>query len=356
LKDDRVLNAFRVFEEDVIVERTRRKAEMVWLDRRRDLAGKSRGAEVESALTSAWEDGKLIYFQEPDKSLHSGASLSSGQACLRIEWSDYLATMYATHVDYEKFLHTMFLPAVLSKIEATSDVFLDGILASGCLLRGSSQALIGLGVEFQNLLRQFYMDVIEGDGRGRMPTASMCMTMMGEWAVVDYEHKTLGNFRLASGLAVAQADAGISHDEGIAQIIAWRDHKAGRKALGGVRVEALDSGTGQTVSVLYNQGFALTESVLAEYLSAARTKARVKKFYLNPHKAAAIFAMFRVPGDELELVAVMPYAEEQSMLLFVKVGSPHLNGGTAVLYELLDVATEAVKLIYSEVLDAWMGA
>jgi len=29
LKDDRVLNAFRVFEEDVVVERTRRKAETV---------------------------------------------------------------------------------------------------------------------------------------------------------------------------------------------------------------------------------------------------------------------------------------------------------------------------------------
>lgn len=355
LKDDRVLNAFRVFEEDVGVERTRRQAETVWLDRRQALAGKGRSVESDKALSAAWEDGQLVYFQSAEKSLHSGASLSSKQACLRVEWSDYLATMYATHVDYEKFLESIFLPALLAEIEAGENVFLDTLQASGCALRGSSQVLVELGSAIQNLLRQFYMDVIEGDGRGRMPAASMCMTMMGEWTVVNYQHKALGKFRVASGLAVAQADAGIAHDAGIAQIIAWRDHQAGQKALGGVRVESIESGTGKAASVLYNQGFALSEAVVAEYLSVMRAKAGVKKFYLDRHKAASIFSTYRVPDDVLELVAVIPHSGNENMSLFVKVGSPPLNGGSVNLYELLDSATEAAQLIRSEVLTSWVG-
>jgi len=355
LKDDRVLNAFRVFEEDVVVERTRRQAETVWLDRRKVLAGKGRSVESDKALSAAWEDGTLVYFQSADKSLHSGASLTSNQACLRVEWSDYLATMYATHVDYEKFLETVFLPTLLAKIEAGDSVFLDALQASGCSFRGSSQALVETGSAIQNLLRQFYMDAIEGDGRGRMPAASMCMTMMGEWTVVDYQHKALGKFRLASGLAVAQADAGIAHDAGIAQIIAWRDHQAGQKSLGGVRVETIESGTGKSANVLYNQGFALSEAVVAEYLSAMRAKAGVKKFYLDRHKAALIFSTYRLPSDVFELLAVIPHNEEENMSLFVKVGSPPLNGSSVNLYELLDPATEAAQMIQSEVLTSWAG-
>jgi len=355
LKDDRVLNAFRVFEEDVVVERTRRKAETVWLDRSQVLGGKGRGAEVDKALSSAWEDGQLVYFQNAEKSLHSGASLSSNQACLRVEWSDYLARMYATQVDYEKFLETVFLPVLLAKFEASDHVFLDALQASGCSFRGSSQALVETGASIQNLLRQIYMDAIEGDGRGRMPAASMCLTMMGEWTVVDYQHKVLGKFRMASGLAVAQADAGIAHDAGVAQIIAWRDHHAGQKALGGVRVESIDSGTGQSASVLYNQGFALSEAALAEYLSVVRAKAGVKKFYLDRYKAALVFSTYRLPSDTFELVAVIPRNGDEGMLLFVKVGSPPLNGSSVGLYELLDPATEAAQMIQSEVLTTWAG-
>ena len=356
LRDDRVLNAFRVFEEDVEVERTRRQAETVWLDRRPALAGKGRSAESDKALSAAWEDGQLVYFQSAEKSLHSGVALSSNQACLRVEWADYLATMYATHVDYEKFIETIFLPALLARVEASQNVFLDTLQASGCALRGSSKVLVEVGSAIQSLLRQLYMDVIESDGRGHMPTASMCMTMMGEWTVVNYQDKALGEFRVASSLAVAQADAGIAHDAGIAQIIAWRDHQAGRKALGGVRVESIESGTGQTASVLYNQGFALSETVVAEYLSVMRAKAGVKKFYLDRHQAASIFSAYRFPDDTLELVAVTPHDENENMSLFVKVGSPPLNGGSVNLYELLDPATEAAQLIRSEVLTSWTGA
>ena len=355
LKDDRVLNAFRVFEEDVVVERTRRQAEKVWLDRRQVLTGKGRGAEVDKALLSAWEDGQLVYFQNAEKSLHSGTSLSSNQACLRVEWADYLARMYATQVDYENFLETIFLPALLAKVEDSNNVFLDTLQASGCSFRGSSQALVEMGSAIQNLLRQFYMNAIEGDGRGRIPAASMCMTMMGEWTVVDYQHKKFGDVRIASGLAVAQADAGIAHDAGIAQIIAWRDHHAGQKALGGVRVESIDSGTGQSASVLYNQGFALSEAALAEYLSVVRAKASVKKFYLDRHKAALLFSTYRLSSDTFELVAVIPRDGGENISLFVKVGSPPLNGSSVSLYELLDPATEAAHMIQSEVLTTWAG-
>ncbi|MDQ6995539.1 MAG: hypothetical protein Q9M18_08085, partial [Mariprofundaceae bacterium] len=81
LKDDRVLQAFRVFEEDVAVEQRRRQAEVVWMDRHEAVAGKGRGKEIEHALNQAWEAGTLIYFQGAEASLHSGSSLSAQQAC-----------------------------------------------------------------------------------------------------------------------------------------------------------------------------------------------------------------------------------------------------------------------------------
>jgi len=354
LEDDRVLNAFRVFEEDVAVECIRRQAETVWLDRRQSLAGKERGSGSDKALLAAWEAGELVYFQSVDKSLHSGTSLSSNQACLRVEWADYLAIMYASHSDYEYFLETTFLPTLLANIETHEHVFMDSMQASGCLLRGSSRALIEVGAAIQNLLRQFYMDVIEGDGRGRMPSASMCMTMMGEWTVVDYKHKKFGSIRVASGLAVAQADAGIAHDTGVAQIIAWRDHQSGRKGLGGVRVEPLESGTGQIANVLCNQGFALSEAVVVEYLSVMRAKASVKKLCLDQHKAATLFSTYRLPNDVLELIAVIPNKEGEGMLLFVKAGSPPLNGSAVTLYELLDPTTPAAQMIQSEMMTNWL--
>ncbi|MDQ6953871.1 MAG: hypothetical protein Q9M20_00305 [Mariprofundaceae bacterium] len=355
LKDDRVLNAFRVFEEDVKVERTRRLAELVWMDRRQALGGKARGSEVEKILTTAWQAGELVYFQDAEESLHSGVSLSSNQACLRVEWADYLASMYATDTDYTKFLQTVFLPKLLSKIDKKEHVFLDALLATGCQLRGTSKALLMLGVDIQELLREFYIDAMKDKDLGHMPTASMCMTMMGEWTVVDYQHKTLGKFRLASSLAVTQADAAISHNAGIGQIISWRDHKAGRKPLGGVRVEAIDSGTGQRINVLHNQGFALSEAVVAEYWASMRAKARIKKFYLDRNQASSIFSTYRLASETFELVAVIPRDEDVEMQLFVKVGRPHLNGCLVDLYELLDPETEAAQLIRSEVLITWAG-
>jgi len=355
LKDDRVLNAFRVFEEDVKVERTRRLAELVWMDRRQALGGKARGAEVEKIIITAWQAGELVYFQDAEESLHSGVSLSSNQACLRIEWADYLATMCATSNDYKKFLQSTFLPALLTIIDGKENIFLDTILATGCQLRGTSKALLTLGIDIQALLRRLYIEAMEDKELGRIPAASICMTMMGEWTVIDQQHKTLGSFRLASSLAVTQADAGVSHNAGIGQIISWRDHKAGRKALGGVRVETIDSGTGQAINILYNQGFALSEAVVAEYWASMRSKARVKKFYLDRHKASSIFSTYRLTSETFELVAVIPRDEEDEMLLFVKVGRPHLNGCLVDLYELLDPETEAAQLIRSEVLITWAG-
>jgi len=353
LKDDRVLNAFRVFEEDVGVECARRQAEKTWLDRRVDLAGKGRSAEVDSALLAAWKEGKLVYFQDSEQSLHSGGSLSSSQACLRIDWADYLARMCAAHVDFKVFLNASFMPGILTIIERQAQVFLDTLNASGCLLRGDVSVLIKVGSDIREAMNQFYRDAVESDGKGKVPSASMCMAMLGAWTVVEHQHREMGDFRLASGLSLAQADAGISHDSGIKKLIELRDYDANLTGLGGVRIDVVDSGTGKNVPVLFNQGFALTEAVMTEYLSLAKNRMHVKQFSRERNKATSIFASYRLLGDVFDLVVITPRNERENMMLFVKVGTPNLNGSSIDLYELLDPSTAASELIRHELLTSW---
>jgi len=355
LKDDRVLDAFRVFEEDVGVECARRKSEKTWLDRSKELTGKSRGAEGDKALHAAWTAGELVYFQSAEQSLHSGSSLSSKQICMRIDWSDYLANMAAKHTDFSKFLEGTLLPGVLAKVSQSQQVFLDEMSASGCLLRGAVEPLMMLATAIREQLKQYYLDVIEGDGKGRIITASICMTMSGDWTVVEHKHKSLGKFRLASGVSVAQADAGVAHDAGLGQIITWRDHRAGKKALGTVRVDELDAGTGQTATVLFNQGLALTEAVVTEFVSQSSAKARVKNFYLDQQKAGVIFSKYRLLGDSFEFTAVIPHDGDEDMMLFVKVGMVNLQASPTHIYELLDPNSEAAQVIRSEILMSWLG-
>ena len=354
LKDDCVLNAFRVFEEDVNVEKIRRKAETVWLDRRYKLAAKGRSSEVDKTLLAAWSAGELVYFQGSEKSLHSGVSLSSNQACLSMDWVDYLVILQSAHTDYATFLQKVFLPAVLSKFEGKDHIFLDSLSASGCLMRGTTKLLLRVGLELKALLKQFYLDA-DLPQKSFLPI-SMCMTMMGDWSIAQYKHQILGDFRLATGLLVSQANAGIAHDATIGDVIMRRDKKSGLKALGGVRVESIDMGGGEPASLLFNQGFALTEAALQDYCENISSNAKVKKIALNKKQASSIFSAYRLPSEVLELWVVSFASKDEEGLLFVKVGSPKLNGACTDLYELLDASTASTRLIYTDIISMDVGA
>ncbi|MDX8398320.1 MAG: hypothetical protein R8K49_08385 [Mariprofundaceae bacterium] len=351
LNDDRVLNAFRVFEEDVLVEKARRQGEKVWLDRQSQLA--VQGQNSDAAFVKAWKEGLLVFFQSAEESLHSGLSLSSKQACLQVQWAEYLFEMQSKQIDFPKFLDTVFLPEVLAKIEAHENVFLDSIQASGCFIRGDLKVLMEIGSALRELLRQYYLATTETDGRGRLPVASIALTMNGDWTVVEYSQSKFGSFRMASSLALLQAQAATAHDGAVANLIKQRDQALGKKALGGVRIENLSVGESENLNVLCNQGFALTEHVLTEYCDSMRASARVKVFKFEAHQAVDIFKHFRLTTARFEFVAV--YLRDASLSLFVNVGQTDLNGSLTEVFEHLEPASEAFEMIRGKYLYDWIG-
>jgi len=353
LQDDRVLMAFRVFEEDVKVEVARRKFEQLWLDQRASLAGAAKGAESNKSLEAAYQQGKLVYFQpDAEQSLHSGVSLATKQGCLRVEWSDYLAAMSGLHGESQAFLEKTFLPGVLNLLEGREGLFLDNCSATGCLIRGSISELTQAAIALRYHMSSWYRELAETDEAFHLPAVSMCMSLVGDWAFARYEKKGGETVSFAFGLSVAQADSGVSRDCGVGRLIAYRDHKAERKPLGGVRVEQLDSGAGQSAQVLYNNGLAITGSAVADLTASMRHRASIREFRLDHSETEALLSDYRYFGNGLELIAIIPNGEESPILL-VKAGRPCLAGVDVDLYELLDKDAKPAQLILEEGLNRW---
>jgi len=367
LKDDRVLQAFRVFEADVAVEQVRRQAELHWLDRHEALGGRGRSSEIEKALKHAWREGQLIYFQGAEESLHGGASLSAKQACLRMNWASYLHVMNKLHGDFSPFLKLVFLPKILQDVRRTKQVFLDEMSGVGCVLRGSVADVLHVGHAIRHHLHDFYLDLMKKEAlqqdekepavdlKAEVPAISICMAMQGDWLVVQYEDPQGSDVRITSSAAMAQADAGLAHDENIGRLIAWRNRKAERQSLGGIHIEGVDIGGGNMLPILHNQGFALTHVVMQAYESEMTGKARIQHFSLDAQQAHSLFSKFRVSGSTLEITVVTPHDESEDVLLFVKVGVTRLNGVTVDIYELLQSMSPAATLMRSEMLMNWSG-
>jgi len=354
LNDDRVLMAFRVFEEDVRVEVERRKFEESWLDQRPVLAGKAVGSETNKVLETAYHEGKLIYFQpDAEKSLHSGVSLAAKQGCLRVEWSDYLAAASSLHDDSKIFLEKVFLPGVMSTVTGKEKLFVDSCSASGCLMRGGVPELVAAAVELRGRMRDWYKEISDTEDAFNMPAVSMCIALMGEWDFVQHETKGHEDIKIAFSLAVAQADAGVSRDCGVGRLIAFRDHHSGKKPLGGVRVERVESGSGQQVQVLYNNGIALTGSAVGELTGSMRHRSSIREYRVDPKAYAEVLSEYRYYGDGLELIAIIPSGDEEGTLLLAKAGKPCLAGVDIDLFELLGKETKSARLIFNEGLGRW---
>ncbi len=355
LRDDITLNAFRVFDEDVRVEIGRRKAERNWLDRKPELAPKARGAEADKLLEQAYVDGELVFIQ-PDftRALHGGKSLAMRQGCLRVQWSDYLAGMQALHGgSAADFLEQHFLPGVLKTLGQTGGIFLDECSSSGCLLRGGVPALTEAAVHLRRQLREWYMEFADNDD-ANMPSLSMCIALIGDWVFSESRDGRMGERSVAFALAVPQADAGVSRDCGVGRLIAYRDYHSGLQPLGSVRVESIESGTGQNVSVLYNNGLALTAPALAELTTALSGKADIREFHLNAKQVAGVLDGYRLPQGGLNLVAVHLQGGDESLLwLFVRAGKPCLGGVDMELFELLDENSRGARLIAEQGLSRW---
>jgi len=354
LRDDVTLNAFRVFEEDVRVEIRRRKVEKTWLDRKPELAPKARGSEADKLFEQAYQDGELVFIQpEVNRSLHSGKSLALRQGCLRVEWSDYLAGMLSLHGSASaNFIDQRFLSGVLDVFDQQDNLFVDECSSSGGLLRGSVVSLVQAGAALRSQLREWYMEISDND-EASMPSLSMCVAMIGEWMFSKTNHPKLGECKITFALAVPQADAGVSRDCGVGRLIAYRDYKSGLKPLGGVRVEAVDSGTGQSVNVLYNNGLAMTAPVVSELLSALSNKASIKDLRLDARQISGVLEGYRLPQGGMNLIVIRMRGADAAPLLLVRAGKPCLGGVDVDVFELLDAESRVAKRIVDHGLSQW---
>jgi len=361
LEDERVLQAFRVFEEDVAIEQRRRQAELVWLDRHAALAGKGRGKDVETALNQAWKLGLLIYFQSADESLHSGASLSSKQACLRIDWASYLNIMARITDNFDGLIKDRLTAKIFQHMALAKNIFLDYINGTGCLLRGNITELLNAGYAIYGLMNELYIEhsknqedpeLISTTILHEQPSPSMCMAMHGDWTIVNATHASWGAFRIASSASMAQADAGLAHDENIGRLIALRNKKAGKNSLGSVHIERINIGGDNMLPILHNQGFALTQTIMHAYEDNMQQRAKVKKLSLDSRQAALIFTKYRMMDDALEVTMITPHDDDAEMLIFVNIGTTRLNGTKTEMYELLNPKSEAAALIQSVMLQS----
>ncbi|MDQ7059133.1 MAG: hypothetical protein Q9N62_12255 [Ghiorsea sp.] len=353
LNEDVVLNAFRVFEEDVKVEATRRKQESLWMDKTADISAGKKGKEANALIEKAYMDGDIVYFQpDANQSLHGGTSLANKQGCLRVEWSDYLAGMTITVKNRTEFLSKYFMPNVMGLVSQHEHVYIDQISASGCLLRGSVKGLVDAGKELRTQLKLWFEEATEEGASASMPAVSMCAALMGDWDFATFEHPKLGKHTLAFSLAVSQADAGVVRDVGVGRLIAYRDQKMRKSPLGGVRVDSLDSGTGHAEYVLYNNGFALTSQALTELCASMQNKAVVKEFRPTSKAAQAVLPEFRLPPEGLKVVCIRS-RQNDDVYLFIRAGRPALAGVDTDLYELIDMTSVVGKRIYNDGLPRW---
>ncbi len=354
LQGEMVLNAFRVFEEDVKVEAERRRQESLWMNRTAIVAKNKRGGEAVEMVKKAYDDGEIVYFQmNMQASLHSDSALASKQGCLRVEWSDYLTGMTLMVKERRVFLEKYFLPGVVNLIDKQEHVFLDQFSASGCLLRGSIRELVSVGIALRSQMRTWFVNAGEDDKPGIMPAVSMCIALLGDWDFVKHKNKDLGAFTLAFSMSVSQADAGVTRDAGIGRLIAYRDQKLRKSPMGGIRVDKLESGTGHSEYVMYNNGFALTSQAVSEFVVSMQNKSVVKEFHPSAEDAQAVLSEYRLPPRGLKVICVRPRGDDGHVFLFIRAGRPSLAGMDTEVYELLDIHSVVGKRIYNEGLPRW---
>lgn len=353
LNEDVVLNAFRVFEEDVVVEGARRSQESLWMNKTAAIAADKRGNEAIVQWDAAYERGDIVYFQpNAEKSLHSGTTLATKQGCLRVEWSDYLAGMTMMSPNRTVFLGQYFLPGVLVLVGKHEHVFIDQVSASGCLLRGSIRELVDAAQHLHMQLYEWFESLSEENKSAAMPAVSMCISLLGDWDFVQHESKAMGKQTMAFSLSVAQAAAGVGRDAGLGRLIAYRDQKMRKQPIGGVRVDLFESGTGKAEQLLYNNGIALTSQAVNEFKAAIEGKAVIKEFRPSAEKLKATLPEYRMPPGNFVLLCARMRADDK-IYMFARMGRPVLAGVDTELYELIDAKSVAGQRIYNDGLSRW---
>ncbi|MDX8404861.1 MAG: hypothetical protein R8K50_01760 [Mariprofundus sp.] len=365
LHDELTLTAFRAFEEDVQIEVARRQMESYWHERK-DFTGQGadavpdlgsvlpgmRRAAVNVAasvqgMTRAWQSGEIVLIQ-PDikQALHSGKKLAIKHGSMRVEWSAYLNALH--HLDAtgaEGFLADRFLPAMHGLLSDRRDLFVDGLSASGCLLRGPVLRLAETAVALRGCIHAWAADSDAGI-KGELPPLSMCLSIGGEWSYAELKDKHAAMHRIVFSRAVAQAQAGVSCSGAIAGLIEARNRRMALQPVGGVQIEYIQDPDGQRIGLLDNAGIALTGGAMFELSRALADDGVMHDLVLNKAQLQGALPGYRLPMTPLSILQIERYGDNEKPWLLMKVGSVNLAGSDVELYELLDWHVQAVQRLH----------
>ena len=351
----RVLDAFRVFEEDVRVEAARREAEGAWTDRREALVGRLRGGEAEKRLVQAWREGEIVWFSEDlEEPLHTLAQGSLfAQACLRVSWSAWLAEFCAqAGEEAERLLERQFLPGVLGLMGGEDEIYLEAISGEGCVVRGDPLELLRLALRLRARLHEWWQERAgDRNGSPAMSGCPMGIAVLGDWMSAEARHGKQ-TVQIRFSMALAQADAMLSRDCGVGRLMAAREAKRGR-SIGGVRVEPLAVPEG-AARCLHNDGIALSPAATSEIARSVERRGKAWQLRVPAAKARAALAGMFVPDAGLRLLVLLDPRDEEPIVLR-HVGKPCVGGTDLELYEAITPDQPAgAKLV--EAVRRWIGA
>jgi len=358
-EDETSVQAFLLFEQDANLERARRLSESRWLNRETELIGDGRGSEAGRILCEAHAKGSIVLLQnDPQAALIIGTGARALQACLRVEWSEYLRIAERRCGSaMGKFLDTIFQPGIAQMLKNRDGVFFDAYSASGLLLRGNPNALLLTGVALREALFKWLqeLDVVEQDAAGDEPVVSLCLAVAGEWSMPEKNTDKM-NGKLTFSAGFAQAESAVSRNDGLQRLLRSVDEKTGRKPLGSVRVEGLKMADGKSVPILCNRGFVITGSAL-HALSQSGKQLCLRPFSVSAAQAGQQLPGYRLPGAKLEGMSAQLGDDakvEHDLVLMVNIGKVLLAGSVEDVFEVLDGDNPAYTLI-SKALPDWQG-
>ena len=338
--------AFRLFEQDARIETMRREQETRWLDREQAMVGDGRGSEAGRLLLEAFRKGRLALLQaDAEAPLFTGRGTRTLQGCLRVEWSDFLRVAAGVSgAGMNDFLHKTFRPGIAKLLAEKQDVFVDGLDASGLLLRGEASVLLFIGAMLAEEMRRWLAEAAEGDAQSVGKAAwgpnafSMCLAAGGEWLVSGQKEGREADalkFGLAFSPAVAQAVSAVCRNEGLFRLLARQDREQGRKQIGAARIEALKMADGKDIPVLCNRGFVVTGSALRGIVADAAVRAR--RFAVEGGATAEKWRDYHWPGDKLRGVVLenSDAADDGQALALLFIGKVVLAGSVEDVFEVL---------------------
>lgn len=341
-EDERLLQVFRLFEFDALLERERRAAGECWLNRESVLVGPGRGSEAGRILVEAHAKGKVVLLQKDAQApLFVPGGEAAAQGALVVDWTEYLRIVErSTGRGMERFLEQVFQPGVVELIKSLEGVFADSFSASGMVLRGGLPKLLLAGIALRRLLEKWLeeLDATSEELLAEDAVVSMCIAQLGDWSVArQLENAPAGRLAFSQGLA--QAKSAVSRNDGLRRLLLSFDARDGKRPPGGVRVENIRMADGKSIPILCNRGFSLTGTAM-QALLASSAQLNFQSFRAPDDSADSPgFTAFRLPGGCAEgflmHVAGVAAAESETHVL-LRIGKVLLGTSVEDIYEVMD--------------------